>query len=116
MDELICKAEIETQIIENKHMDTIEGRGRGGGMNWGIWIDIYTLLMKVKCERVSHSVVTNSLQLSATPRTGTYQGPLSMEFSRQEHWSGLPFPSPGDLPKGEIKSRSPTCAGRFFTI
>ena len=65
MDELICKAEIETQIIENKHMDPIEGRGRGGEMNWGIWIDIYTLLMKVKCERVSHSVeltLCNSLQ------------------------------------------------------
>ena len=80
-------------------MDTIEGRGRGGGMNRGLWIDIYKLLMKVKCERVSHSVVTNSLHLSATPRTGTYQAPLSMEFSRQEHWSGLPFPSPGIFPK-----------------
>ena len=33
--------------------------------------------------------------------------PLSMEFSRQEYWSGLPFPSPGDLPDPGIKSRSP---------
>ena len=36
------------------------------------------------------------------------QGPPSMEFSRQEHWSGLPFPSPGDLPDPWIKPGSPT--------
>ena len=44
---------------------------------------------------------------------------LSMEFFRQEHWSGLPFPSPGDLPNQEIKSASfasPALAGGFFTI
>ena len=35
------------------------------------------------------------------------QAPLSMEFSRQEHWSGLPFPSPGDLPDPGIKPQSP---------
>ena len=38
------------------------------------------------------------VQLFATPRTVTHQAPLSMGFSRQEHWSGLPFPSPGNLP------------------
>ena len=37
-----------------------------------------------------------------------YQAPLSTGFSRQEHWSGLPFPSPGDLPKSGIKPTSPT--------
>ena len=36
------------------------------------------------------------------------QAPLSMEFSRQEYWSGLPFPSPGDLPNPGIELRSPT--------
>ena len=36
-----------------------------------------------------------------------YQAPLSMEFSWQEYWSGLTFPSPGDLPNPEIKPRSP---------
>ena len=36
-----------------------------------------------------------------------HQAPLSMEFSRQEYWSGLPFPSPGDLPNPGIKPRSP---------
>ena len=36
-----------------------------------------------------------------------YQAPLSMEFSRQEYWSGLPFPSPGDLPDPGIEPESP---------
>ena len=40
--------------------------------------------------------------------TVSYQDPLSMEFSRQEHWSGLPFPSPGDLSDPGIEPRSPT--------
>ena len=39
-----------------------------------------------------------------------------MGFSRQEHWSGLPFLSPGDLPNPGIQPRSPALAGRFFTI
>ena len=44
------------------------------------------------------------------------QGPLSMEFSRQEYWSGLPFTSPGNLSDSGIKPGSPAIAGRFFTI
>ena len=40
------------------------------------------------------------------------QAPLSVEFFKQEYWSGLPFPSPGDLPDPGIKSGSPT----FFTV
>ena len=43
----------------------------------------------------------------ATPWTVAHQAPLSMGFSRQEYWSGLPFPSPGDLPHPGIKRRSP---------
>ena len=54
----------------------------------------------------------------ATPWTVAYQDPLSMGFSRQEYWSGLPFPSPGDLPNPGIKPASLTSlalAGEFFT-
>ena len=47
------------------------------------------------------------VQLFATPWTAT-QAPPSMEFSRQEYWSGLPFPSPGDLPNSGIEPRFPT--------
>ena len=42
-----------------------------------------------------------------TPWTVACQASLSMGFSRQEYWSGLPFPSPGDLPNQEIEHRSP---------
>ena len=47
------------------------------------------------------------VQLFATPWTVVHQAPLSMGFSRQEHWCGLPFPSPEDLPNPGIKPRSP---------
>ena len=48
------------------------------------------------------------VQLFATPLTIAHQAPPSMEFSRQEYWSGLPFPSPGDPPDPGIEPRSPT--------
>ena len=51
---------------------------------------------------------------SGTPRTVAHQAPLSMGFPRQEYWSGLPFPSPGDLPDPRIKTGSLALAG-FFT-
>ena len=44
----------------------------------------------------------------AAPWTVVYQAPPSMEFSRQEYWSGLPFPSPEDLPDPGLKPWSPT--------
>ena len=47
------------------------------------------------------------VRLFVTPWTVAYQAPLSMGFSRQGYWSGLPFPSPGDLPDPGIKPRSP---------
>ena len=51
----------------------------------------------------------------ATLWTVAHQAPLPMGFSRQEYWSGLPFPSPGDLPDPGIETMSPTLSGRFFT-
>ena len=47
------------------------------------------------------------VQLFVTPWTVAYQALPSMGFSRQEYWSGLPFPSPGDLPHPGIEPRSP---------
>ena len=58
------------------------------------------------------------VQLFSTPWIVALQAPLSMEFSRQEYWSGLPFPAPGDLSDPGIKPvslASPTLAGGFFT-
>ena len=56
---------------------------------------------KVKVKSLSR------VQLFATPWTVAYQAPLSMGFSRQLYWSGLPFPSPGDLPDPGIEPGSP---------
>ena len=58
------------------------------------------------------------LRLSATHWTVVHQAPLFMGFSRQECWSGLPCPPPGDLPDPGIEPASPAApalAGRFFT-
>ena len=68
----------------------------------------------------SHSVVQScakSLQSSdsANPWSVAYQAPLSMGFPRQEYWSALPFPSPGELPDPGMEPTSPALAGGFFT-
>ena len=53
------------------------------------------------------AVLLSHVQLFATPWTVARQAPLSVEFSGKEYWSGLPCPSPGDLPDAGIKPRSP---------
>ena len=63
-------------------------------------VTIYSL-RKRKVESLSH------VRLFATPWTIAYQAPPSMGFSRQQCWSGLPFPSPGDLPNPGIEPQSP---------
>ena len=63
-------------------------------------------------EKVTADCCCSVMSNSATPRTVAHQSPLPIEFSRQEYWSGLPFPSPGDLPDTEIEPASPACFGR----
>ena len=67
------------------------------------------------CTHARAHSAAQSCQLSATPRTVACQAPLSKEFSVQEYWSGLPFPTPGIFPIQELKPVSPVLAGRFFT-
>ena len=55
------------------------------------------------------------VQLLATPWTVAHQAPLPMGFSRQDYWSGLPFPSPGDLPDPGIKPKSPSLQADALT-
>ena len=55
------------------------------------------------------------VRLFATPWTVAYQAPPSMGFSRQEYWSGLSFPSPGDLPNPGIKPGSPALEAEALT-
>ena len=66
---------------------------------------------KCVCVHVVPSVVSNS----ATPWTVARQAPLSMGFSKEEHWSGLPFPPPGELPDPGIRPTSALAGGFFST-
>ena len=71
----------------------------------GLWAWLMRALEPSRGKRkLSHSVVPDSLRLCGLWPARLF---LSMGFSRQEHWSGLPFPSPGDLPDPGIKLRSP---------
>ena len=63
------------------------------------------LVKKVKSEVKVKSL--SRVRLLVTPWAVAHQASQSMGFSRQEYWSGLPFPSPGDLPDPGIESRSP---------
>ena len=68
--------------------------------------------------RCHKACVHSRVRLFATTWIVISQGPPSMEFSKQEYWSELPFPSPGDLPDPGIEPESPvssTLAGGFFT-
>ena len=62
-----------------------------------------------------HAQSLSRVWLFVTTWTGAHQAPLSMEFSRQEYWSGLPLPTPGNLPNPGIEPVSSALAGRFFT-
>ena len=81
-------------------------------MDWKSGISRHKLFCVCMLTRISHA------QLFATLWTVACQAPLSMGFSRQEHWSELPCPPPGDLPNPGIEPvslLSPTLAGGFFT-
>ena len=78
-----------------------------GLSNWDSrWLGLMLLLL---------SLVTQLCPSLCNPMHLAHQAPLSMGFSRQEYWSMLPFPSPGDIPNPRIKPVSPSLAGRFCT-
>ena len=108
-----------------------DNRGWGGWMaspTWWTWVWASSrswwwigkpgMLQLMGSQRAGHDWETfimyiewvkslSRVQLFATPWTIAYQAPPSMGFSRQEYWSGVPFPSPGDLPDPGIESVSP---------
>ena len=81
---------------------------------WGTCLAITQLFCSVgmKERKWSCSVVSDSV----APWTVACQAPPSMEFSRQEYWSGLPFPSPGNLPDPGIEPGSPALQADVFTV
>ena len=76
--------------------------------------------MLLLCQDLFGGSVTKSCPTLVTPLTAAHQAPLSAGFPRQEYWSGVPFPPPGNLPDPGIEPRSPTLqavsstACRFF--
>ena len=101
-----------TQVVSlDKHHTSIHSEG------------FYVSLFSDKTENVKdmysstqgHAQLFSCVQLFETPWTTTCQAPLSMGFSRQEYWSGLPCPSPEDCTHPRIEFTSPALAGRFFT-
>ena len=88
--------------------------------NWNLQVKkeyVYNFIIKILnfkisvCVHESHPVMSNSV----TPETVACQSPLSMDFSRQEYWSGLPFLSPGDLPNPGIEPGSPALQADSLT-
>ena len=84
---------------------------------YGKWVFSCTFMCKSVSLREG-GFMFGRVWLFATPWTVACQAPLSTEFSRQEYWSGLPFPMPGDIPNPGIEPTSlvsPALADRFFT-
>ena len=101
-----------------------------GGMGYGrmetqdegdIYIYKQLVYLVVQQKSIQHCKATvkvkslSRVQFFGTRWTVAYQAPLTMGFSRQEYWSGLPFPSLGDLPNPGIKPRSPTLQADALT-
>ena len=79
--------------------------------------DSMEIPLKTSNKTTMFCAVLSRVQLFVTPWTTALQAPLSVGFSRQEYWSGLPFPTPGDLPNSGIEPASlafPVMAGGSF--
>ena len=76
-------------------------------LRWTSWGTVFLLWVFPHCGGLTAKLCPTF----ATPWTVAHQSPLSMGFSRQEYWNGLPFPSPGDLPDPGIEPGSPALHG-----
>ena len=94
-------AESREEQSRNNTIALRQGLGSTSSDTHNNSFELFIKLKKVKVKSLGR------VCLFATPWTVAHQAPLSMGFSRQEYWSGLPFPSPGDLPNPGIKPRSP---------
>ena len=92
-----------TQLCESSHPYS------AGKLSWRLRVK------KNHTSQLSCCLVTKSCPTLVTPWTVALQAPLSMGFSMQEYWSGLPFPPSGDLPHPGIEPTSPALTIRFFT-
>ena len=136
----VSGGESKVQCYKEQCRGMVWGRRREEGSGWGthvylwwihfdIWKNQYNIVkLKNKIKKKEQCIYRNlfldkcavcarslsGVQLFATPWTVIHQAPLSMGFFKQEYWSGLPFPPPGDLPDQGIKPTSPVLARGFF--
>ena len=78
-----------------------------------VFLEVPALSVIQRVCMISHF---SRVQLFVTPWTVARQAPLSVDFSRQEYWGGLPFPSPGDLPQPKNQTQVSCIAGGFFAL
>ena len=95
-----------------KAREMVKGHFQLHSVIWRQKLNPRNLMPKVYSPHSCLVILSNSF---ATPWTVACQPPLSMGFPRQEYWSRLPFPSPGDLSAPGIKSACPALVGRLFT-
>ena len=108
MDSLLSESPGKLKNTGVGSLSLLQGNFPTQELNRGL-LQFRQILYQLSCQR-SKNTGTKSLQSCltlATPWTVARQTPLSMGSPRQEYWSGLPFPSPGDLPKPGIKPASP---------
>ena len=106
---ITTEKEAKNQFFSRKHGWPLEKRKR---------IYSYIIRLSSKTSLNINIIVVQSLShvwFFAILWTVACQAPLPMEISRQEYWSGLPFPSPGNLPDPETEPMASALAGRFFT-
>ena len=115
---LFCKFSSTRQFMSVSNMELLGAGGENSFMNHlaCCQFTIMTIIIGF-CDSVCVCVCVywslSHVQLFATPCTVAHQVPLSMEFSRQEHWTGLPFPSPKDLPYPGVEPGLPHCRQIF---
>ena len=108
------RAQVLSQQVDGAHGFRFDQTGHLFQTRVTMWsnalgTECYWCLFLIFCMRAHLLEVKlfSHVRLFASPWTVGYQDPQSMEFSRQEYWSGLPFPSPGDLPDPGIEPGSP---------
>ena len=99
-----------SRLLRFSLLFSLDSKSQQGGCDWSscLWVCSSVLITSLCCwdTEVKWSLLS-CVHLFATLWTIAYQAPLSMGFSRQECWSGLPFTSPGDLPEPGIEPGSP---------
>ena len=112
-----CQAEWSRTVLRGKAIQPHHSKKEDASLPT---ITAIQLCFPMKCKAylsASHlSHLLSPVRLFATSWTVAYQAPLSMGFSRQEYWSGLPFSSSGDLPNPGIKCWSPACTQILYCL